>query len=73
MNHWQQWVSEIAAPCPGPLLWFDVQPFPCRGCDRDCPGAVLECRRCDFLVTTGNEIDDRHAFTPVVRDVRRAP
>lgn len=43
--------------CPGPLVWFDVP-----------GGAVLECARCGYIVTTGNVNDAAHASTPVLRE-----
>lgn len=49
--------AEVAAnTCEGPLVWFDTE-----------DGAVLECSRCEYVVTTGNFHDERHAHTDLLR------
>lgn len=53
----------VAAPCPGPLIWFPAGPD-------DNAGAVLECAAagCTYLVATGWWNDQAHAETPLLRE-----
>jgi len=46
-------------PCPGPLVWFDV--------DSDPRGAIVECNACGYVLTTGNFHDRAHQETPLLR------
>jgi len=46
-------------PCPGPLVWFDV--------DSDPRGAIVECNACGYVLTTGNFHDQAHQETPLLR------
>lgn len=50
-----------AAPCPGPLVWLDLDDDPTR------PAAVLECATCDYVIATGSVNDVAHAHTDIVR------
>lgn len=52
-----------AAPCPGPLVWFDLSDDP------DHPAAVLECAAvgCDYVIGTGSFHDTAHPDTPMIR------
>jgi hypothetical protein len=45
-------------PCPGPLVWFDV----------DGGHALLECHTCGYVLSTGNFSDERHSSTPLMRE-----
>jgi len=49
----------IGEPCPGPLVWFDV--------DSDPRGAIVECNACGYVLTTGNFHDQAHQETPLLR------
>lgn len=52
--------DETPAACEGPLIWYTVP-------DSD-PGAILECAACDYLIVSSNLHDERHAFTPLLRE-----
>jgi hypothetical protein len=45
-------------PCPGPLVWYDVEPH----------DAILECGACGYVIVAGNFHDARHAETPLLRE-----
>jgi hypothetical protein len=47
----------MAAPCPGPMIWYDDQDIR--------PGALLECACCGYLVVAGSFFDARHTRTPL--------
>jgi hypothetical protein len=54
-------------PCPGPLVWFDVNHFPCKDCGGRHRAAILECSACQWIVTSGNMMDPAHAYTTIIR------
>jgi len=52
--------------CPGPLVWFDIEPRP----DRDeLAAAILECAApdCDYVTMTGSFNEEDHTDSPVLR------
>jgi hypothetical protein len=51
-------------PCPGPLVWFDVE-----ATETELPSAVLECASCSYLIASGSFNDDAHSHTPLLRSV----
>lgn len=51
--------SGAPAPCPGPLVWHDL--------DGEPPAAVLDCASCDYVIATGGFNDTAHAGTEVLK------
>lgn len=50
------------APCPGPLIWYNV------GVNGDGLGAVLECNACGYLCVTTGSLDKAHEDAPTVQE-----
>lgn len=53
-------------PCPGPLIWYDVEGTLCS-----CHGhtaAILECACCGYIVVSGNYHDAAHSGTEMMRE-----
>jgi hypothetical protein len=50
--------------CPGPLIWFDIEPRP----DRDeLAAAILECATCDYVTMTGAFGNTEHADIAILK------